>query len=229
MDLRHWASEGGNFPALMENIRPQGPASCSMTHSLLDTLIQHCAPASLIPSRIRPVVIGAVHAFPETVIAPEPEPRGVNDEEHDVHGIAFRVRKAEEAEDGEIERHPGDEREYQRVAVAPEIMRAPYPRGIERADEGEPERNCGKHDEPSGEIRRPAEGPDAGPEDMRNVLERHAPDAGAAGEHSISADAALMIEAPEVVHRHKRQQDDEVADEELKPPDAPIDGEPLGR
>ena len=55
-------------------------------------------PWSLIPSRIRPVVIGAFHAFPETVIAPEPEPRGVNDEEHDVHGIAFRVRKAEEAE-----------------------------------------------------------------------------------------------------------------------------------
>ena len=91
-------------------------------------------------------------------------------------------------------------------------MRAPYPRGIERADEGEPERNCGKHDEPSGEIRIPAEGHDAVPEDMRNVLERHAPDAGAAGEDSISADAALMIEAPEVVHRHKRQQDDEVAD-----------------
>ena len=70
MDLCHWASEGGSFPALRENIRPQGPASCSMTHSLLDTLIQHCAPASLIPSRIRPVVIGAIHAFPEAVIPP---------------------------------------------------------------------------------------------------------------------------------------------------------------
>lgn len=101
------------------------------------------ATASLVTSRIRPVVIGAFHAFPEGIAAPEQESRGVNDEEHDVHGIAFRVREAEEAEDGEIEGHSGDEREYQRVAVSPEIMRPPHPRGIERADEREPELDCG--------------------------------------------------------------------------------------
>ena len=139
------------------------------------------------------------------------------------------MREAEEAEDGEIEGHPGDEREYQRVSVSPEIMRAPYPSGVERADESEPERDCGEHDEPSGESIVPAEGHDAVFQNMRDVRERHSPDAGAAREDSLRADAALMIEAPEVVHRHKRQQDDEVADEELKPPDAPIDGEPLGR
>lgn len=187
------------------------------------------APALLVPSGIRPVVIVAIHAFPEAVISPKPESRNVNHKEHDVHGIAFRVGKAQEAEDGEIEGHSGDEREYQRVAVSPEIMRAPYPRGVERADESEPERDCGEHDEPSREIIVPAEGHDAVSQNMRDVLERHAADAGAAGEHSILTYAALMIEAPEVVHCRDREQDDEVADEELKPPDAPIDGEPLGR
>ena len=64
-------------------------------HSHRSMLIESFSHASLIPFWIRPVVIGAVHAFPETVIVPEPEPRGVNDKEHDVHGIAFRVREAE--------------------------------------------------------------------------------------------------------------------------------------
>jgi len=86
-----------------------------MTHSLLDTLIQHCALVTL-------------------PLSDPPRSNCVNYEEHDIHGIAFRVRKAEEAEDGEIEGHTGDEREYQRVAVSPEIMRAPYPCGVERAD-----------------------------------------------------------------------------------------------
>ena len=137
------------------------------------------------------------------------------------------MREAEEAEYGEIEGHPRDEREYQRVAVSPEIMRAPYPGGVERADKSEPERDCGEHDEPSGKIKIPAEGHDAVPKNMRYVLGRHAPDTGAAGEHSLCSYAALMIEAPEVVHRSNGEQDDEVAEEELDPSDAPINGEPL--
>ena len=56
---------------------------------------------------------------------------------------------------------------------------------------------------------------------MRDVRKRHAPDISAAREDSPGAHAALMIEAPDVVHRRERQEDDEVPQNELKPPDAP--------
>lgn len=62
---------------------------------------------------------------------------------------------------------------------------------------------------------------------MRDVRKRHAPDISAAREDSPGAHAALMIEAPDVVHRRERQENDEVAEEELQPPDAPLNGEPL--
>lgn len=89
------------------------------------------------------MVIESFCTFPEAVVPPEQEPGGVNYKQHNVHGIAFRVRKAEETQDGEIEGHAGDEREYQRVPVPSEIMRAPHPRRVERADKAEPERDYG--------------------------------------------------------------------------------------